>query len=194
MGDECYYHFYDDEGLIRNMLDYQEKRICKMIRRATASVPVDRLCIWEDMCYKAGPLIGPKMFRSFLSERYAAVTETARACGIRVIDPDSDGNVTQLLPLWLEAGVTMFHPFEVQAGMDVADVRRRFGYGFAMRGGVDKRKLAMDKKDIDEELARIRPVYEMGRYIPCADHSLPPDVSFYNYLYYLDGLKKMLGV
>ena len=86
----------------------------------------------------------------------------------------------------------MLHPFEVQAGMDVAEVRKKFGGNFAMRGGVDKRALARGKKDIDAEIERIRPAYEQGRYIPCADHSLPPDISFYNYCYYLERLKKLL--
>jgi len=194
MGDGCYYFFFDDEDLIRDMLNFQKNRICAFIKKTTASVKVDRLFIWEDMCYKNGPLISPEMFRTFLFDHYREVADTARSRGIEVIDLDSDGNINELLPLWTEAGVNMLHPLEVQAGMDVAEIRRRFGYGFAMRGGVDKRMLALGKKEIDKELERIRPVYEEGRYIPCADHSVPPDVSYYNYLYYQDGLKKLLGI
>ena len=194
MGDNCYYLIYDEPELIREMLQFQEKRICAMIRRVTAEVRLDRLFIWEDMCYKTGPLIGPDMFRDLLSPHYSAVTSTAKECGIQVIDVDSDGNIDSLLPLWVEAGVSMLHPFEVQAGMDVVQVRKNFGSNFAMRGGVDKRMLAREKKDIDAEIERIRPAYEQGRYIPCADHSLPPDISFYNYCYYLEKLKKLLGI
>ncbi|MDR1636389.1 MAG: hypothetical protein LBR93_03540 [Treponema sp.] len=193
MGDKCYYFIYDDEGLIREMLDFQEKRICELIRKTSAEVQVDRLFIWEDMCYKNGPLIGPDMFRDLLSPHYAEAARTARECGIKIIDVDSDGLIDNLLPLWLEAGVNMLHPFEVQAGMDVNRVRKTFGYNFAIRGGVDKRALARGKKEIDGEIERIRPVYEAGRYIPSADHAVPPDVSFYNYQYYLEKLKTMLG-
>jgi uroporphyrinogen decarboxylase len=194
MGDECYYIMYDDEDLVRDMLDFQEKRICQMIRMAVSEVRVDRLFIWEDMCYKNGPLIGPDMFAKLIAPHYAAVTRIAGECGIQVVDVDSDGLVDALLPLWVEAGVTMLHPFEVQAGMDVYRVRKTFGLNFAMRGGVDKRALARDKAAIDAEIERIRPAYEMGRYIPCADHSVPPDVSFYNYQYYIEKLKRLLGV
>lgn len=194
MGDGCYYALYDDEELVRDMLDFQAARICDMLRRVTASVRVDRLFIWEDMCYKNGPLIGPDMFRTFLLGPYAAVTQTARECGVQVVDVDSDGLIDALLPLWIEAGVNMLHPFEVQAGMDVNRVRKEYGMRFAMRGGVDKRVLAQGKREIDNELERIRPAYEMGRYIPCADHSVPPDVSFYNYQYYLEKLKRMLDM
>ena len=193
MGDDCYYMIYDDEELVRDMLSFQAERIKYFIRTATSAVRVDRLFIWEDMCYKNGPLISPDMFKSFLSEHYAAVCETARSCGISVIDVDSDGCVTELIPLWLESGVNLLHPFEVQSGMDVNRVRRTFGNNFAMRGGIDKREIAKGRIEIDTELERIKPAYETGRYIPHIDHSVPPDVSFYNYLYYLDKLKKMLG-
>ena len=63
-----------------------------------------------------------------------------------------------------------------------------------MWGGVDKRTLTAGKAEIDTEMERIRPAYELGRYIPCIDHSVPPNVSFYNYCYYIDKLKKLLGL
>jgi len=193
MGDNCYYFLSDDVDLIKEILKYQEKRLCKIIRNVTASVRVDRLLIWEDMCYKTGPLVGPVMFRELFVEHYEAVCRTARDCGIPVIEVDSDGLIDLLLPLWLEAGVNMIQPFEVQSGMDAARVRKEFGLNFAIHGGVDKRKIALDKTEIDKEIERIRPVYEMGRFIPCMDHSIPPDVSFYNYQYYLDKIKRMVG-
>ena len=193
MGDECYYMMYDDEGLVRDMLSFQAERIKYFIRTATSAAHVDRLFIWEDMCYKNGSLISPDMFRSFLSGHYAGVCETARSRGVSVVDVDSDGCIDSLIPLWVEAGVNMLHPFEVQSGMDVNRVRKIFGNGFAMRGGIDKRALAKGRHEIDAELERVKPAYEAGRYIPHVDHSIPPDVPFNNYLYYLDKLKKLIG-
>lgn len=37
---------------------------------------------------------------------------------------DSDGDVRQLIPLFLEAGVDGMLPFECAAGMDVREIRR----------------------------------------------------------------------
>jgi hypothetical protein len=42
----------------------------------------------------------------------------------------------------------------------------------------------VDRGAIDRELERIRPAFEMGGYLPCGDHSIPPDVSWKNFLYY----------
>ena len=64
-GDRCYYLFYDDPGLVKDIVSFQTKRICRFIREATARTRVDRLFIWEDMCYKTGPLISPALFEEF---------------------------------------------------------------------------------------------------------------------------------
>ena len=192
-GDACYTLFYDDPGLVRDMVAFQEDRLCRLIRQATAAVAVDRLFIWEDMCCRNGPLIGPGMFRQFLFPACQRVIAAAVAGGVKVVDLDSDGNVDALIPVWLEAGVNMLHPFEVQAGMDVNRVRRSFGRGFAMRGGVDKRALAAGRRAIDAELERIRPACLEGRCIPHVDHSVPPDVSWGDYRYYRERLARMMG-
>ena len=39
---------------------------------------------------------------------------------------DSDGNVEELVPLWLDLGINVLHPMEIAAGMDVRAVQARF--------------------------------------------------------------------
>ena len=62
-----------------------------------------------------------------------------------------------------------------------------------MMGGIDKRAMADGPEEIDVELDRIRPAVEKGRYIPNLDHSIPHDVSWDNYRYYADNLKRLVG-
>lgn len=192
--EEVLYLLYDDPALVRDMVSFQLDRLTTLLRRAATDLRIDCLFIWEDMCYKNGPLISPAHFREFFLEPYSRYIEAARGLGIEAIDVDSDGNVSELLPLWIEAGVTMNHPFEVQAGMDVVALRRRFGDSIVLRGGIDKRQLAADRAAIDREVERVRPAFEAGGYIPCADHSIPPDVPYENFLYYLDKRRELIGL
>ena len=65
-----------------------------------------------------------------------------------------------------------------------------------MMGGIDKRVLADGHGGnivIDRELQRIMPAVEKGRYIPDLDHLIPDDVSWDNYCYYAEQLKKLIG-
>jgi len=86
-------------------------------------VRVDALYIWEDMSYKNGPLISPELFQEFMVPAYRKITDTARSYGVKVVLLDTDGDCTKLIPGFLEGGVTGLYPFEVQAGMDVRQVR-----------------------------------------------------------------------
>ena len=184
-GDDVYYVFADDPDLLHDMLTFQSERLSDLLRRAAGEVRIDRLFIWEDMAFKTGPLIGPELWREFLMEPYQNYIAVAGECGIPVVDVDSDGNIEKLIPLWLEAGVTMLHPFEVAAGMDIVKTKHEYGDRLAVRGGVDKRALAAGPDAIDRELERIRPAVEAGGCIPAVDHSVPPDVSWDDFQYYL---------
>lgn len=192
-GDRVYYLFHDDPDLVREMLDFQVYRLTTFIKRITKEIQLDGQFIWEDMCCKTGPLIGPPMFREFILEPYQRTIEASKSCGMRAFYVDSDGNLDALIPLWLEAGVNMMEPFEVAAGMDVVKVKETYGDKLVVVGGIDKRALAADFDAIDQEIERIRPAYEMGGYIPCLDHSAPPNISWENYLYYLEKRKRLVG-
>jgi uroporphyrinogen decarboxylase len=88
----------------------------------------------------------------------------------------------------MDAGLNFLYPFEVQSGMDVLKVRKKYGRELRIWGGVDKRALAKGPAAIDAELFRLKPLINAGGYIPHTDHSCPPDISFANYCYYLKKL------
>ena len=192
-GDDCYYLMYDNPSLIEEMVEFQTFRIRRLLERAVEHYRVDQLSIWEDMCYNHGPLISPQQFRDFFLNGYKTVCEYARGVGIEVIDVDSDGDIRELIPLWLEAGVTMLHPMEVASHCDVNEIGKEYGRSLAMHGGVDKRELSKGRDEIDAEVERILPAFERGGYIPHVDHWVPPEVSFENYTYYLSTLRAAIG-
>jgi hypothetical protein len=191
-GDEVYYLFYDEPSLAHEMLEFQADRLSRLVRRAATDTRIDAVFVWEDMCYKTGPLVGPALFRQFILPPLKRYLDVVRSCGIPIIDLDSDGNVESLIPLWIEAGVNMIHPMEVAAGMDVVRTSGEYGRDVALRGGVDKRELTRDRNSIDRELERVRVAWDRGGYIPHVDHTVPPDVSWENFRYYLDRREAML--
>ena len=186
MGDQIYYHFYDQPELMHEVMGFLGERFCRLIERVSAYVPLDMVFIWEDMAYKGAPLISPTMFREFMLEPTRLICETARRCGVPAVVVDSDGDVSQLILLWLEAGVNAIEPFEAAAGMDVNRVRDRFGDDFWMFGGFDKRALWYGKRDVELEFERLRPAVEAGKYILGIDHSISPEASWENFRHYAE--------
>jgi uroporphyrinogen decarboxylase len=147
-------------------------------------VKLDFIFFWEDMAYKNGPMISPAMFDTFVAPYYQRVTDFLKSRGCDIILVDTDGNCWELIPGFLKAGVTGISPYEVNAGMDIVKVRETFPE-LMMYGGLNKVAIASGKKAIDAELdTKLPPMLVQGRYIPCLDHLVPPNVSWENFLYY----------
>ena len=184
--------FYTMPDLIRDILEHLTNLWLTLFERVTAKAHVDILHMFEDLCGRQGSLISPAMWEDFFAPHYRRLRMFADCHDIPLFSVDTDGNPYQLIGPMTDAGANYMWPFEVAAGCDVNEVRRRFP-GLAMMGGFDKRVLAVDREAIDRELERIRPVVEGGRYIPETDHSIPHDVSWDNYRYFADGLRKLVG-
>lgn len=185
--------FYDQPHLVERMMEERADRIIEITAEVLKHTQFDTFWFWEDMAYKSGPLVGPELFRKFALRHYQRVCEWLRSQGIRHIGLDSDGNIDALIPFWLEAGITHLWPFEVQSGMDVVKVRREYGKDLGIVGGLDKRVLVQGGEVMQREVDRVMPLVEEGGYIPELDHSVPPDVSWYNFCDYIEYLKHRLG-
>jgi len=158
-------------------------------------IKIDIALYWEDMCYKAGPLISPKMVRKFMMPRYKKVMELLHENGVEFIYLDSDGNIESLIPLWLECGINYMWPLEVAAGNDAVALRKTYGKDLILAGAIDKRALAKDKAAIKKEVySKVPFLLEQGGYFPSTDHSVPPDVSLDNYQYYINTMREVAGL
>ncbi|MBM4046596.1 MAG: hypothetical protein FJ279_15905 [Planctomycetes bacterium] len=183
--------FYDDPTLMHDILEFLADFFMRTVERAMAEVKFDYFNFFEDLAYKTGPLISPKIFREFMLPRYKRVIEFLRGHGCDLITVDSDGNLEALIPMLLEAGVTGIWPCEIAAGMDPVKLRKEYGQALALSGGIDKRLLARDKRTVEREVMGKLPwLIEQGGFIPTVDHTVPPDVSYQNFLYYLELKRK----
>ncbi len=177
--------YHDDPDLLHAMASHHLDFLRTVLERELQDVEFDFAFIWEDMAYNSGPLIGPNMVREFMLPYYRELFDFLRAHGIRHIVLDSDGDITQLIPLFTEVGVDALLPFEVAANMDVRVVRENHPR-LRIMGGIDKRALAAGPGAIDAELEAKLPVMFASRgFIPSVDHHIPPDVSLDDFAHYL---------
>lgn len=176
--------FYDDPAWIEEMMDHLVDLLIAVVEPFAGRLQVDFCSWWEDMAYKAGPLISPSMFERFMVPRYKRATDFLReAVGCEYNAVDSDGNVHALVAGWAAGGLNLIYPLE-PAHTDVLQIAGEQGDRICYMGGFDKRTLAAGPEAIDKEFARLQSLFELGGYIPYLDHFVPPDVSLDNYLYY----------
>jgi len=144
------------------------------------------------MCYNSGPLISPKLFEEYMVPQYKKITSVLWDHGVDIHYLDCDGDITTLVPHWLDAGINCMFPLEIRGNTDPAQLRETYGRKVLLMGGVDKVPLAQGRKAIDDEIERVRPLIDTGGYVPHVDHRVPSDVSYANYLYYIEKKREMI--
>jgi len=183
--------FYTMPDLVHEIMDHMTTLYLTVFEQVVSKVQVDVIHIWEDMCYRNGPLISPKHWRQFMGPHYHRIKAFAEQHNIPILSVDTDGNPEKIAAPMIETGVNLLLPMEVAAGCDVNQWRDQFPT-LALSGGFDKRALALGPEAIDNEITRIFPALKKGRYIPTLDHLVPDDVSWENYQYYVNALKAMI--
>ncbi|NPV08933.1 MAG: hypothetical protein HPY83_13350 [Anaerolineae bacterium] len=183
---------YDDPGLMHEMMEFVADFVIEATRRALADVEVDWVMLHEDMAYKTASMISPAMVRRFMLPGYRRIVSFIRDAGVPVVSMDSDGNINELIPIWLEAGIDSVFPLEIAAGMDPVALRERYGQRLGLIGGIDKRELARDKAAVEREvLAKVPQLLRSGGYIPNVDHGVPTDVPYENFRYFVQLVREV---
>ena len=175
--------FYDNPKFIKNILNFLCEFVIGILTYVLDKTDIDFFLYWEDMAYKNASLISPKLFNEFMVPIYKKINSVLNDFNVRNIWVDSDGDIKELIPLWIEAEVTGILPMEVQAGMNILEIRKEYPK-LQIIGGIDKKEIAKSKHEIDKELLKIPFMLENGGYIPTIDHSVPPDISWENFKYY----------
>lgn len=178
--------FYDYPEMIHDMMETWHKLVKTCLQKVQKKVAFFRFLIGEDISYKNGLLISPDMIKEFLFPYYKDLIDSLRKGQEQFMhaELDTDGNVSRVIPLYMEAGFNSFRPFEVAAGNDVVEYAKQYPE-IIISGGIDKRILADSKDAIKKEIERIISfMTARGGYIPTCDHTVPSNVPYENYLYY----------
>ncbi|MHB1346252.1 MAG: uroporphyrinogen decarboxylase family protein [Candidatus Humimicrobiaceae bacterium] len=184
MGDVVYMmSMYDDPGFIKEFNEYFLNLLINYWSLILNDVEIDCIFILEDMAYRTGSFISKDMFKEFLAPYYIQLMDFLKQFKIKNVLVDCDGLIDELIPLWIESGITGIFPIE--AVNDVSKIREKYPR-LQLMGGIDKKLLFKDgnKKVIDEELERVKTLILKGGYVPHIDHAVSEDVTWENFKYY----------
>jgi hypothetical protein len=184
---------YDDPGLVKDINEFFLGFVMDYWAGIIEAIRPDCVMIWEDMASATGSMISPEAFGEFLSPYYRRIIGFFRQLGVENIHVDSDGYIEELIPLWVELGVTGVFPMERKAGNDLRRIRARFPR-LQLLGGIDKRILmaGRTRADIEAELALAAEILARGGYIPHVDHHVPDDACWENFRSYRLRLNQLI--
>jgi uroporphyrinogen decarboxylase len=152
----------------------------------------DGAWFYEDMGLKGRPFISLDMYRELVQPGHRLTIQACKDKGLPVI-MHSCGFVEPLVPGMMEAGIDCLQVIEVKAGMDLLRLHRSYGDRLSFMGGIDVRKLyTNDKRVVEEELrGKIPIVMKNFGYVLHSDHSIPDQVEYETYRYFVDRALKL---
>ncbi len=185
----------DDEALFDEMIEVNAELCYRCAETALASgATFDIGHFWEDICYKNGPLVSPKVFSRKVGPHYRRITDLLHKHGIHLVSLDCDGMIDHLIPTWLDNGVNVMFPIEVCTwNASLEPWRAKYGNRILGVGGMDKRVFMHDYRAVDAEVARLKRLVDLGGYLPCMDHRIAGDAKWENVQYYCDRMRKTFG-
>jgi uroporphyrinogen decarboxylase len=142
---------------------------------------LDGIVIWGDIAYKKDLFFSPKFWRKWYKPGLKMLIDEAHAHSLPVIYHGC-GNVNRVFEDFIEVGVDAYNPLEAKAGMDVIELRRKYGHRMGFCGNMDALVWATGTLDELKTMVLTKlNAAKGGGYIVQSDHSVPSNVSAERY-------------
>jgi uroporphyrinogen decarboxylase len=142
---------------------------------------VDGGWIWGDIAYSRGTFFSPSVYKEILQPCHKRLVGFFTQRGLPVVY-HSDGDLRRVMELLIETGIRCLQPLEAKAGMDIFDMKRKYGDRLVFMGNIDFEAIARSEEDAEAEIRlKVGLGKEGGGYIYHSDHSVPPSISLERY-------------
>jgi corrinoid protein of di/trimethylamine methyltransferase len=125
---------YQDRDFIEELLEISTEYLVRFCHAAVDN-GVDFIWTADDVAFKTGMFLPPKLMREIWVPRLKRIHEPALNAGKPVMF-HSDGNINDLMPMLLDAGVDCVHPLDPY-GVDYRELKKKFGGAVCMAGNID---------------------------------------------------------
>lgn len=166
-------------ALAEMVIDYKIRLMRRAIREGA-----DAVVSGDDYATTRGPIMSPAHFRSFVLPYLKRSIDAAHEMGVPFIK-HTDGNIWTLMDMMVDAGIDAIDPIEPLAGMDIGEVKARYGDRIAVIGNVDctivlTRGTPQEVEEaVKETIAKASPG---GGHILASSNSIHPAVKPENYI------------
>ena len=97
---------------------------------------LDGYALCTDYCFNTGPFLRPSRFAEFVASYLAQLIRGYRDLGFYTIK-HTDGNVMPILDQLIQCNPHALHSLDPQGGVDIAEVKRRYGDRVCLIGNVN---------------------------------------------------------
>ena len=120
---------------------------------------IDGFALNTDYCDNRGPFLSPATFGELVTPYLEQLVRAYRDMGFYVIK-HTDGNIMPILDQLVQAGPHALHSLDPQGGVDLAEVKRRYGDRVCLIGNVNCSLLQSGSED--DMICSARQALRMG--------------------------------
>lgn len=173
----------DDPGFVKAVIDRIGESQMGVLDILLGHDTVGAVWMPDDLCYNAGPVVSPNVYRQWVYPWYSKMIERCHGAGIPV-GLHSDGDLTRILSDLVDCGFDAIHPFEPPLN-DIVAIKKAWGHRIAVAGNIDlKTTLSAGtpeavKEEVRDRIATLAPG---GGWLLGSSNSIPDFIPVENYL------------
>ena len=151
------------------------------------------IAIYDDVAASWGSFVGPDSYERIFLPALRRMVKAYKDAGAVKVMHHSDGNVSSLLDMWVDAGIDAINPVEFRTGMDPVKIREQYAGRLACVGGLDNCEILPrgDRAEIRDHITHLMEAGKGGGFI-IGPHSIGPDISVQT-MEYVNELLKQYG-
>ena len=165
--------FAEEPELIRELAKLSADVNIEMAKEV-AKRGVDFVFTGDDYASADQPFCSPNAFREYLFPDLKRVMAGFKAEGLPIIK-HTDGNIIPILDMILDSGITCLDPIDPIAGLDIGEMKQKYGDRIALKGNVNCAEtltFGPVEKVVEETKSVIRKAAEGGGLIISSSNSI----------------------
>jgi len=152
----------------------------------------DGLAITGDFAMTKGPMVSPEFTARFLTPALREQVELGHSLNVPVFK-HTDGDVRKIMDLLVETGIDGLNPIDPMAGMDLGEVKKKYGKKLCLMGNINCGS-TLSWKSTDEVRQEVKEAIKKagygGGYICMSSNSIHSGVRPENYVAMIEAIRE----
>jgi len=180
-----------DPAFAKKLVDFAMSRQLELTKAIIDEAKPDAIRLGNDMGTTQSLFFSPKAYKEIFNPWEKRLVQEYHKKGVFVFH-HCHGNINLILKDMVETGIDAIDPLDPHDGINLAEVKEKYGDKITLRGGMSKYIGTYNRNQIYEHVSdRIRTAAPGGGYIISSSAGLPTEMPKENVLFYRETVNNL---